>query len=435
MLAATTRALSQLRKYSTLIADSIPIIKNFLVYASGALILRSITIITAPITMSIVSPAEYGLLALINSFISIACIVCGFGLRQALSLEYFHRSKQEQLLLVNDIILTYTIIAVPLMILATWLHPLINHYCLLNTAPTYLVLLSILLIFIYFFTELVYQVLQYEGKALVLTVVQTGVALITVAINLWLLWYVKLGIASIIIGQLCGMLLLCCGVGYYLRSSWNVAHALHSWKSMYAYFKLGLPFIPGMLCAWLLAAGDRWVLARYATLHDVGIYSVADTFGQLFQMVILLPFSNAYLPSLMKKFAQADDIMAVEKTNRMLMWLFMPCCIGLVVLGYWISKPFLLWFLPPLYHQALSYVCLLLVGYIFLMSSYFAAARIQFYKKCYFLAFALCVPAVLNICLNLLMVPSWGIMGCVLATVFSYALYFIIIVAYNYRLA
>jgi O-antigen/teichoic acid export membrane protein len=426
-------------KYCNLILTNLlPIIKNFFVYAGSALMLRSITIITAPITMSMVAPTEYALLALLNSFISVACILCGYGLRQALSVEYFHSEPAARNRLINDAIATYVVFALPLLIGSVLLHAWINHYFFMNMLPTYVILSSLGIIFIYFFVELTYQLLQYEGKAWMLTLLQTTVALITITTNLFLLCYAQLGISSMIIGQLLGMLYLGTVSVYYRYLIPNMSLTIPSWQSLKRYLKSGLPFIPGMVCAWLLAAGDRWVLVRYATLHDVGIYSVADTFGQLFQMIILLPFSSAYLPALMKKFARhahaAQDLMQVEYENRTIMWCVAIGSLFIGVSAYCVSKPLCYWLLPKPYQEAIPHIGLLLVGYIFLLASYFPAALIQFHKKSYFLALALCGPAILNVLLNMALVPVWGITGCVLATVVSYGLYWAVMLIYNHYL-
>jgi O-antigen/teichoic acid export membrane protein len=434
MLRAALQKSQILQKSLYVLHGLIPILKNFFLYSCGSLILRSISIVVAPITMSMLSPDQYGVLALLNSFISIACIICGFGLRQALSLEYFHYPAEHHTTLVQELIATYSTLALPLLCIAVLCHPYINNYFFLGVVPTYLLIASFILIFFYFFSELLYQILQYEHKALELTTLQTSIALVTVIINLILLCYLQLGIASIIVGQLIGILVVC-GVGIKKAKLHLFSKKIPHPTTIKKYLVLGVPFIPSMLFAWLLAAGDRWVLAQHATLSDVGIYSVADTFGQIFQMVVLLPFSNAYLPYLMKKFADnTNNLVAVEQWNRHVMWLFIPTLFFVFSFGYLVTKPLVLWLLPATYHDALTYVWLLLIGYLLLVCSYFPAALIQFKKKTTFLAFALCIPALINIFLNMMLVPHYKIIGCVLATVFSYGLYLVIMMLYNYRL-
>ena len=134
MLVSTIRNSRILKKINTIIIDVIPVIKHFFVYLTGALVLRSISLVTAPITMSIVSPSDYGSLALLNSFISMSCIIAGLGLRQALSLEYFHYTQEEQITLIKNIVIIYSIITLPVLICCALNYRIINYYCLMNTA-------------------------------------------------------------------------------------------------------------------------------------------------------------------------------------------------------------------------------------------------------------------------------------------------------------
>lgn len=363
--------------------------------------------------------------------------MCGLGLRQALSLEFFHCSGEQRRIMLADIMTIYLICVIPILSLLLVGHTWINYYFFANDATVKLIAVSLIIIFIYFFVELLYQVLQYQGKAQELTILQSSSALLTIGINLFLLYFVRLGVYSIIIGQLVGMSLVCLWalMSYHRAIPWSTINMRRSLSLMSAYLAQGLPFVPTVLFGWLLASGDRWALAQLTTLHHVGIYSVADTFGQLFQFVILIPFSNAYLPMLMTKFAQnPDKLLSIEQENKKVMWTCMAAITMLITLGYLCARPILYFLLPATYHEAITYIWLLLIGYIFLMGSYFAAGFIQFHKKRYFLAFALCIPALINIVLNFALIPYLQIYGCVLATVIAYAIYFFMMLWYNNRL-
>jgi len=93
------------------------IIKNFLIYSCGSIMLRGIAIFMAPITLNILNPANYGLLSLITSFnnIFVACI--GLGLRQVFYLEYFHCNEFERKSMTNTIAFIFVVVALPVIAL------------------------------------------------------------------------------------------------------------------------------------------------------------------------------------------------------------------------------------------------------------------------------------------------------------------------------
>ncbi len=413
------------------------VIKHFFMYAGGALFLRSITILMAPINMRMLTPHDYGSLALVNSFISISTAITGLGLRQVLSIEFFHGNNAQRLKLINDIIIMYVSIMGPLLLLSIYFHTVFYSGFFANCVPASVIIASLVIVFVYFFVELLYQVLQYKQKARTLTLLQTSAALLTAFITITFLYYLQLGFASIIWAQLVSMILTC-SIGFYLyykKNYWLYLQITSSLKHTIRYLKLGLPFIPTMLFGWILASGDRWLLARYCSLHDVGIYSIADTFGQLFQFLILNPWSGSYLPYILNKFCTSKgNLLDIEQHNQRIMTASMIAIAILITSGYVLSRPILHSILPEAYHEAISYIWIILMGYVFLLGSYFASSFIQFHKKTYFLALALCIPALLNIIFNMILIPHYAVYGCAMATLASYILYFIITLGYNWRL-
>ena len=411
-----------------------------MIYASGAFFLKGISVLFAPIIMRILTPADYGLLALITSFINVLFTCAGLGLRQFLMIEYFHFDDTGKKKIVNDVIFIYCLCMLPVFILFFLNASLINKIVFFNSMSIPLIYLCLSLAFIKFFVELFFQVLQYAGQAFTLTLIQIISALVIVACNLLFLCVFCWGVFSIIASQFISVLIiLFIFIYFYISQFYFVqVNIIGSVKKSLFYIKNGLPFIPKILFAWILAVGDRWILAKYATLSDVGIYSVADMFGQLFQMMIIIPVSYAYFPYLMNKFAlykgSKCELLSVDKWNYKNMILVMFFLFVLVTLGFILLKPLISIVIPKSYHSALQYVWFLLIGYIFYLGTYFSTGFLHFQKKVYFLVLALFVPAICNIILNIVLIPYFAIWGCVAATVISYILYFIIILLYNFWL-
>jgi O-antigen/teichoic acid export membrane protein len=479
------------------------ILHNFLTYASTALIIRGMTVLITPITMRVITPSDYGKMALLTSFAQVGCAIMGLGLRQVLALEYFHTPQEKRAELITTIMMVYGIASVPLLFLALILREQISYFLFAQAIPAYLVSVSLVFIFASFFSELCYQVMRFEQQARKLTQLYLVIAIISTGATLFLLWHARTGYASILYGQFLGAIM---AVSYAIShdissgsTSYNTGskkqapkHPLHnffsrpthsrtthntkalpsarpeciaqpetgeasvsrgrkqakkSWRKFCAqipnkatvshYLFLGLPFIPGMLCSWLLASGDRLMLARYGSLENVGIYSIADSVCQLFTILVLQPWNSSYLPYILKKYTEssshicAQKLIIIERENQKLMWVSMAGLATLIVAGLYIFRPLLLIFLSPAYHEALNYLLLLLLGSVFLYGAHCASTFIQFHKKSGFLAFSLTIPAILNIILNSILIPRYAIYGCVIATLLSYLAYFLITLGYN----
>lgn len=413
------------------------VLKDFFTYSFGALCLRGFTVLMAPITMRLLSPSDYGALALVNSFISIAVAFFGLGLRQVLFIEYFHKNETEQKQMIGEICFIYVLITIPLLLCLFLFRRLLIHYIFLDTISPFLLGISLFIIFVYFFVELFYQILQYKRKALLLTVIQVCIASLSAFFTIFFVWYIHTGFAGMLWAQSIGMI-CASSIGLYTfnkQKFFEYIQIKNTIQKISSYLTYGIPFIPGMIFGWLLASGDRWVLAHYSTMHNVGIYSIADTFGQLFQLLVLTPWTGSYFPYILNQYKNNKaHILFVEKKNQRTMIITLVGLATLITLGLFIVQPLLKHVLPPNYHEAIHYIWLILMGYVFLLGSYFSSSFIQYHKKTYFLALSLCLPALLNILFNILLVPQFGILGCTFATLVSYALYFALSLGYNFYL-
>jgi O-antigen/teichoic acid export membrane protein len=412
----------------------VQVIKDFFIYVVGSILLRGISAALAPLILPAISPEQYGVLALVTSFIALVIPVAGLGLRQVLSIEYFHHDTQSRAPLINTIIGIYLLCATPFFAILYVLHTVILKPYGHVTYNSQLFTCGLAIAFLHFFVELLYQLLRYEQRSMLLISIQIGSALITACCTLGFLYLLNLGIASVLLAQLITLIIgTGIGIAYYRSTIYHhSSHVRITRHTVKQYLLYGLPFIPNTLFAWFLAAGDRWMLAHYATLHEVGIYALADTACQLFQLLILNSWAGSYLPYILKCYAQnKTQILTIERINLHYMVLSMVGCISGITLGYFLGTPCIMWLLPPSYHAAIAPLWILLLGQICLLGSYFASTFIQFHKKRWFLSLGLCLPACINIVLNYYWIPAFGLNGCTYATLTAYSIYFVITVCYN----
>jgi O-antigen/teichoic acid export membrane protein len=413
------------------------VVKDFFIYSCGALLLRMCSFLIAPCLLRTIPPEEYGILALVNSFIAVAAPLVGLGLRQVLTLEYFHHFGIKRQQLVNEIIIIYASLCIPVFILIYGMRIYLQQWLCLTHHNDQLIVCALIQIVSYFFVELLYQVLGYERKAYLLARLQISIACITLISSFFFVLYANKGIVGILLAQCLGSCIaICFGIYYYYVHKYHLTVFFNSSirKTMY-YIRYGLPAIPGMLCAWLLASGNRWFLLRYSTMHDVGIYAIADMFTQLFHVVVLLPWTSSYLPYILTKYSEnKNNLLVIEQQNQTIMYSIMISMFLVIIGASVVCSPVLILLLPASYHPAITYIWPLMIGQIFLLGSYFASSFIQFHKKNYFLAFAFCIPAILNSILNSALILYFGLYGCIASTCIAYMVYFGIILSYNNKL-
>jgi O-antigen/teichoic acid export membrane protein len=408
------------------------LIKNFLTYSGGGIFIRGFSLLLTPLYMRVLTPDDYGLLSLSHNIISVLVIILGFGLRQVFWMEYFHHNSQGRRIIVNEIIIIYAALSLPVFIALFFSLSGLNQIAFLNNANNSIIITCLLICFFNFFIELFNQVIMYQSRALKLTSLQVCSEFLTIFLNLVFIFILKLGVLGILLGTLLGQSVnIIMGGADYIRSSslkfFNVKSSLQKTKG---YLISGFPFVFSGLSAWLLSSGNRWLLAKLSDLQDLGIYSIADTFGQLFNLIIIIPLGNAYYPILINKFAN-NNLPGVEKWNMRNMIICMSAAVIIIPIGLILIKPFIYWIFPTDYHKSLNYAWIILFGYIFLMGTSFSLGYAQYLKKTYFLSLSILLPALFNITLNFILIPRFKGYGCALATLLSYMLYFTLTLLYN----
>jgi O-antigen/teichoic acid export membrane protein len=445
------------------------ILKHFFIYASGSALLKCLSLGLIPLLLRVVSPEEYGILALAMSIAGITSHVLDLGLRQYLLIDYFKRSATERLRLIIDIIIFYTSISMPILATLFALSPWLTR-SITGTSTSIMALCVVTHVFFSFFSELFYQVLRNEQQVLILTSVQSVVTLGTMALNITIATRFHAGALGMLIGYITGLATatIVGTVWLVLRLKKHIhanqtsptpnnqsspAHAgptppAHTYQASHVFLSISehckrgarclpysLPLLPTTLLSWVLSSGDKWILALYATLFDVGIYALGDTVGSAYHLLVLYPLASSYIPYLIQRYAAGQiPIQELERQNKKIMVITL-CALTVGSIGaYLLGRPLMYWFLPAHYHPVIPYIPLLLVGYILLTGTYFLSALIQFHNKRRFLAYSLVIPAVVNLALNRLLVPQYKLYGSLYATITAYALYFGGMLWYNLRL-
>ncbi|HLB40650.1 MAG TPA: polysaccharide biosynthesis C-terminal domain-containing protein [Candidatus Babeliales bacterium] len=438
------------------------LLKNFSIYALGAVIARLITASGTLATVTILTPAQFGLLALFNSCLVMVPALLNLGLRQVFGLEFFHLpDRAARLKLLNELLLLYLLLTLPILLISLGHLNWLNQALFLNQTTEFTIALVLVSCWLSWFNELFYQLLRYQQRAHLLTTLQLASAGLTAGLTWSLVFRLNWGVLGCVSANLAGLSLGCGYAAYrYYRtvqqqrlvnsnstmlpsgppSRAKLSTLIWARRSLPArrlmtltpqqaanYLKLGAPYVLSTLCAWVLATSDRWLLARWGNLELVGIYALADSFGQLFNLAILNPVAYSYVPHLLSRFSAQRhapaQLQQLNHQNFRYMYLAMGGLLLLTLVGFSLLKPLFYWLAPLKYQTAINYVPLILTGQICLLGTYFATGWLQFRKQVYLQVGLTIGAAVVNVLLNLLLTPRWQLYGCTLATALAYALY------------
>ncbi len=238
------------------------------------------------------------------------------------------------------------------------------------------------------------------------------------------------GILGATIGLLVTDVVLLIIMGILIVSEIGVA--VPKFRHLREYLSFGLPTVPGNLSSWVVNSSDRYVIALFLGTAYVGYYSPGYTLGNIVNMFIA-PLSFM-LPAVLSKHYDDGNLNDVKTILSYSMKYFLALAIPSVVGLSLLSRP-LLTILSTPEIAAQGYLITpftALSGLLF--GSYAVIMQILVLEKKTGISGTIwIVAAILNLGLNIIFVPIFGIIGAAVTTLLAYSLAFLLSTYYSFK--
>jgi O-antigen/teichoic acid export membrane protein len=192
-------------------------------------------------------------------------------------------------------------------------------------------------------------------------------------------------------------------------------------------YKYSGPLIFTTVSALLLTLSDRLIIKIFGEFEDVGIYALAYKIGSLSNLLIIASFTLGFLPIAFKKFTSPDFKPFFAKTFSLYIGVTAMLTVFVSVFGQELTK--ILSSSDPSYWLAATLVPIIAFIFIFkAMNNYFLYI-FMLTKETKYHAIITVTGVILNIALNFLFIPAYGLYGAIGATGLSY--FAMMMMAYN----
>lgn len=189
------------------------------------------------------------------------------------------------------------------------------------------------------------------------------------------------------------------------------------------YYKWGFPLLPHTLSFWLKSGMDKILVTKFLGLAINGVFSLSMTLGSIMSL-ITTSFFNVYSPYVFKQLSiyQESDVQGQILVINKLRKQFMLFILGyglLSIVSYYVLKIIISLFFSGDYLIAITYLPWVLFAN-FVNSIYTVFSSFLFYnRKNKFIATTTIASAIIQIVLNLLLLPAIGVLGVLIANVLS----------------
>ena len=381
----------------------------------STLFLQGVSFFTIPLFTRLLGAEQYGLFSVYNSRVTILVSIIGFGVSSSIGtgIYYFGEKYIE---FRNSILIFIVSTGIGLLFVLNIISIYVSGNTDCNNNLTGVLLLTALSQSIINFANTVFIYEKKAGANLILSVLLT---LSTVGFSIYLILHFNFD--NRYLGRVYGVIIptLICAI---ILSIIMLKGAHICIKREYIRYGLsyGIPIIFHSLAHNILSQSDRLMMEHMSIpSSEIGIYSFFYTFSSVL-MILMNTLCNSWVPF------YYEDINC-EKTFEMnnkcqnLLELFSVLIVGFLLLSREVSH----WFASEEFWDGMNIIPFIVAGISFTIMYQFPISYELYYKKAKAVAFGTAGAAMLNIVLNVVLIPSNGMYGAAISTAISYGLLFV----------
>lgn len=390
--------------------------KEVAIYGAGDVLLRATAFITMPIYTRIFSVDDYGILNFVLTITGLLGAVLILGGDSAYARYFFEAKEHEQRQIVTSswfgflALWSCAVIAifVPLAgFFSQWSFGSAEEgrffAIALVTAPVVLI------------NQLCGQALRNQFRARLFTVLNVTTTLLTIGISLYAVTRLQMGLAGVLMGTLAAAILVLPVRIFTVRDLLRPVFSLTVVLEMLAF---GLPLVPASLAIWVFMSSDRILLGKMSTLDQLGLFAVATSVASIL-VLINGAISQAWSPHAYHVFETQPEQARVFYGQVMT---YLLIGFGILVVGVTAFSGVLLRVLAaPAFAPSALAVGPMALGIMANATVNITALGISLVKKTKYLAIATWIAAGVNVVLNLVLIPRWGMLGSSWAMAVTYA--------------
>lgn len=379
------------------------------IYFGANIINAGIPFLLLPILTRVLTPAEYGAVAIFLVMVGLFSAIAGLSVHGAVGVRFFQLSKNDFSDYVSScvgILVVSTVITLVLMLI-------FQHWVVeLSGLSIDWLSVAVLVAGAQFLINIRLSIWQVSGFAWCYGGLQISRSVLDASLTLVLL----LGLGMAWQGRLLGMaysiaFVALVGVywlykdGYLRRPSVWRDHANDA-------IKFGLPLIPHTIGSMLIFMTDRLIINQQLGPNAVGMYMVALQLGMAISL-ITESFNKAYAPWLYESLNKKSKILNFKIIKGTYLYFFLILAIGL---SYGLVAQYLMpFFIGEEFLNSSGLIIYIAIGFAFGGCYYMVANYIFFANKNATLAFVTISAGILNIPITYFLVKNFGVVGAAFA--------------------
>jgi O-antigen/teichoic acid export membrane protein len=387
--------------------------RSSLVYGLGNYGVKLVGFLLIPVYTRYLTPSDYGVMSLVSTFGQALFIFLNLGQSTALFRFYYDDDTPagRQRVIAGSLWITL-IVSTPLALVALVSSRPTAGALLGETSLGPLVAIGVLTVTCRQLLRLPFAVFRADDRDTRYAAWSIARTALSAALAIAFVVGLHMGVRGVLLSALvaeatCCVILLPRLLGA-LRTGWPG-------KELREQLAFGLSLVPGAMAGFVLELSNRFFLRHYGNLHEVGLFSLGCRFGEIVSFIVSaiqlawpqFVFSNRRSPG-------AQGLYAYATTYYVGVMLFL--CLALSMLA-----PEVIGLMAaPAFHAAAAVVPLIALAYFCEGLCYVGTIGIMLQKRPLVRSGAVAVAAAVNIGLNFVLIPRFGMLGAAAGTLIGF---------------
>jgi len=389
-------------------------------YLGGHILMLIAGFISFPIFTRVFTVSNYGIMSLISITLVFVTALAKLGINKgsARFYEEFNSGKRKNG--VNTFYSTFSlgglflsgIVTIVYLIVVKFFSPFVKNIYILN-----LLYFTAILVWVRSISTIFMSFLNAEQKSKVYVGVSIFQKYGTVGLSIFFTFYIVKGLygyyLGIIIVELLTVVFL---ISLYIK---NINFKNFDTCFLKEGLHYGLPLIAAEFAGIILTYGDRYLLQYYLGSNAVGLYSAGYNLSTYCSHLLIMPFGLAIYPMYMKIWTNKGKNETKEFLSKALKYFLMfaiPIVFGVIAIG----KELIITLASVKYSSVYTILPYIVAGILINGSGDILGAGLYISKKTNIITGIVISAGIVNIILNIFMIPKFGIIGAALATLIAY---------------
>ncbi|MCC7402045.1 MAG: oligosaccharide flippase family protein [Chitinophagaceae bacterium] len=391
--------------------------KKISIYTFAGFLNAGISFFLMPYLSHFIKPGEYGILSMINAYVTILIPLIGLAGSGIITVDYFKmKDKKEFASLFSSVQLIPLLPALFFLIVNLVFPSLIASLFEIPADKSYWLSLSVVVALLNIYIDTFFAFMVIEQKAGLYALFNLAKLLIEVGLTVWFVAGLKMSWEGRLLSWLITTIVFFFVSLFYFQKQ-NLLTARVSRKYVIAGVSFGLPLVLHVIGKFVINQSDRVFIAKMVSIDEAGIYNIGYQVGMV-MLVLVNAIGNFIYPFINERLENPTDAnkRQIVKTSYAVTGLSF---LALLVITF-ASPYFFSWLVDKSYAESTVYVFWVALSYFFWGVYMIFSGYIFYTKDTGFLGWISVLSVVLNIALNYVLILNFGAIGAAYATCISF---------------